>query len=372
MAEGRTRLSEPESAALLAAYGIPGPREALATTEEAAAEAAGRLGYPVVLKLCSPDVLHKSEVGGVRLGLADDGAVRAAFDELHAAVAARGGRFHGALVQEEVRADLEVIVGACFDATFGPVVLVGFGGIEAELLGDRAVRVAPVGPVAARRMLAELRGARLLERYRGQPAVDLDALAELIVATSRLACEVPIEELDLNPVLVRRGASGAVPVDRRVILRRPDPGVPPAGVPAEATPDPRAAIRSLLAPAAVVVVGASRDPAKIGSRVLRFLTRHGFPGRVFVVHPRGEALLDGVPTVRSVEALPGDVEVACIAVPPEACEPTLRACGARGSARPSCSPPGSQRRGRRRPSGGWSRRRVPPASACAVPTRSAS
>ena len=106
MAEGRTRLSEPESAALLAAYGIPGPREAFATTEEAAAEAAGRLGYPVVLKLCSPDVLHKSDVGGVRLGLADDGAVRGAFDELHAAVAARGGRFHGALVQEEVRADL--------------------------------------------------------------------------------------------------------------------------------------------------------------------------------------------------------------------------------------------------------------------------
>jgi acyl-CoA synthetase (NDP forming) len=326
MRDGRMVLTEPEAADLLAGYGILGPREILAPTAEGAVDAARRLGFPVVLKVCSPDILHKSDVGGVRLGLTDGRGVRAAFDELESLVGACGARWIGILVQEQLAADLELIVGARFDPTFGPVVLVGFGGIQAELLEDRVVRLAPVDGVAARRMLAELRGGRLLAGYRGRPGADVEALADLVAATSRLASALPIEELDLNPVLVRWGGPGAVPVDRRVVLR--SPGADAARP--ESAGDARAAVRRLFSPASVAVIGASRDTSKIGSRVLRFLTRHGFPGPIFTVHPRGETILDGVPTVRSIEELPHGVEVACVAVPPEACEPVIRACGAQG------------------------------------------
>src|SRR6516165_1194690 len=123
-----TVLTEPEAAAFLAKYGIDGPREHLAATADAAVDAAHSFGYPVVLKICSPDIVRKSDVGGVRLGIADGPAVRAAV---------------GVLVQEQRAADLELIVGARLDPTFGPVVLVGFGGIQAELLGDRVIRLAP-------------------------------------------------------------------------------------------------------------------------------------------------------------------------------------------------------------------------------------
>jgi acyl-CoA synthetase (NDP forming) len=325
LGEGRVVLSEPEAAELLAAYGVPQPRETLAATAEAAVMAARRLGYPVVLKACSPDLLHKSDAGGVRLGLGDDRAVGAAFEELRSLVAARRGRWLGGLVQEQVAADLELIVGARFDAAFGPVVLVGFGGTLAEMLEDRVVRLAPVDPGTARRMLAELRGARLLTGYRGRPPADLEALAELIVQASRLASETPIEELDLNPVLARLGARGVMAVDRRLILRRPEATPRPC-----APGDAREAVRRLLNPASVAVVGASRDAVKIGSRVLRNLTRAGFAGRIFAVNPRGEAVLDSVPTVKSVGELPRGVDLACVAVPPEACETVIRACGAQG------------------------------------------
>lgn len=327
IAAGRTVLTEPEAAAVLAAYGVPQPREVLARTGAEAVEAARQLGFPVVLKLCSPDILHKSDVGGVRLGLGDAPAVAAAFEALGSVAARHGARWDGVLVQEQVPGDVEVIVGARHDPVFGPVVLVGLGGVLAELLDDTAVRLAPVSLTTAGAMLRQLRGYRLLAGYRGRPAVDLDALAALVATVSRLAGELPVGELDLNPVLVRAGAPGAIAVDRRLVLRGAPPD-PARGEPAgrEATRD---AVRRLLAPASVAVVGASRDGSKIGGRILHFLTQHGFPGRVFAVTPKG-GTIDGVPSVPSIEALPEAVDVACIAIPPDKCADALRACGARG------------------------------------------
>jgi len=327
VAAGRTVLTEPEAAAVLAAYGVPQPRETLARTGAEAVEAARRLGFPVVLKLCSPDILHKSDVGGVRLALGDAPAVTAAFEALGSVAARHGARSDGVLVQEQVPGDVEVIVGARHDPVFGPVVLVGLGGVLAELLDDTAVRLAPVSLTTARAMLRQLRGHRLLAGYRGRPAVDLDALAALVVTVSRLAGELPVGELDLNPVLVRAGAPGAIAVDRRLVLRGAATDAA-RGEPAsrEATRD---AVRRLLAPASVAVVGASRDASKIGSRILHFLVQHGFAGRIFAVTPKAGAF-DSVPSVPSIEALPEPVDVACIAIPPDRCADALRACGQRG------------------------------------------
>jgi acyl-CoA synthetase (NDP forming) len=129
LAEGRDALSEAEAATVLSAHGVAQPREALADTRADAVLAARRLGFPVVLKLCSPDILHKSDVGGVRLGLGDELQVGIVFDELRSIAAARAARWGGVLVQEQVPGDVEVIVGARHDSVFGPVVLVGLGGI---------------------------------------------------------------------------------------------------------------------------------------------------------------------------------------------------------------------------------------------------
>lgn len=322
--ERRTLLTEPEAAAVLSTYGIPQLREAVAATATEAVGAARRLGFPVVLKLCSPDLLHKSDAGGVRVGLSDEGQVRAAFAELQAAAAAAAARWAGVLVQEQVAGDVEVIVGARSDPMFGPVVLAGLGGVLAELLEDTALRLAPVSTEAAHRMLRELRGFRLLKGFRGRPGVDCDSLAGLIAAVSRLAVELPIAELDLNPVILKRGASGAVAVDRRLILRQQEPAAPPASL-----GEARQAVRQLFAPASVAVVGASRDLSKVGGRLLHFLTRHGFPGTIFAVNPRGGAI-GAVPTFRSVAEIPQPADLACIAVPPEACEAAITACGAKG------------------------------------------
>ncbi|MGH7321320.1 MAG: acetate--CoA ligase family protein [Candidatus Rokuibacteriota bacterium] len=324
--EGRTVLTEAEAAAVLSVYGLPQPREALAITREQTLEAARRLGFPVVLKLCSPDILHKSEVGGVRLGLGDEGQVASAYDALESIAAERGARWGGVLVQEHVSGAAELIVGARFDLTFGPVVLVGLGGILAELIEDRAVRLAPVSVAEARSMLEELRGYRLLAGYRGRSGVNLAALADLITAVSRVPGALPVAELDLNPVIAGVEGRPAVAVDRRLILRR---------LPSEEPmpePDPeetRAAVKRLLAPSSVAVVGASRDARKIGGRLLEFLIRHGFPGRIFAVTPNAAAL-GSVPSVPSVQDLPEPVDVACVVTPPETCAGVLQACGEKG------------------------------------------
>jgi acyl-CoA synthetase (NDP forming) len=322
--EKRTVLTEPEAAAILSAWGIPQPREALAMTDTEAVEASKRLGFPVALKLCSPDILHKSDVSGVRVGLKDAAEVCSAFEDLTAVAAQQACRWGGVLVQEHVAGDVEVIVGARSDPTFGPVVLVGLGGILVELLGDRALRLAPVSAGTALGMFRELKGYPLLAGFRGRPGVDLESLSALTVKVSQLASELPLAELDLNPVILKAGNPGAVAVDRRLILRLEEPPEP-----SPAPGDTREAIRRLLAPASVAVVGASRDLSKVGGRLVDFLTRHKFPGKIFAVNARGDAI-GTVPTVRSIQELPEPVDLACIAVPLEACEAAIKECGAKG------------------------------------------
>ncbi|MFQ5521710.1 MAG: acetate--CoA ligase family protein, partial [Candidatus Methylomirabilia bacterium] len=252
--------------------------------------------------------------------------MRSAFSELSSLAATYGITWGGVLVQEQVAGDVEVIVGARDDPTFGPVVLVGLGGVFVEVLGDTTLRLAPVSVEGARGMLRGLRGYPLLVGSRGRSGGDLEALAALVAGVSRLATELPVAELDLNPVILRAGGSGVVAVDRRLILRPPAPGRPSPG---EVSDDAREAVRRLLTPSSVAVVGASRDLSKVGGRLLHFLTLRGFPGKVFAVNPRSEAV-GQVPTFPSVSALPETPDLACLVVPPEACEAALKECGAKG------------------------------------------
>ncbi|MFT8246691.1 acetate--CoA ligase family protein [Roseomonas sp. BN140053] len=207
-------LTEPEAKALFAAYGIPVTRERVVGDAEAAAAAAVEIGFPVVLKGVSREVVHKSDLGLVRLNLRDAAAVRDAFA---AVVAALPEADAAAVVQEMVRGEAEVILGARRDAVFGPQVLVGLGGVLVEVLRDVQLAVAPIGPEAAEAMLRRLALWPLLEGVRGRPALDVGALCDAISRFSWLAADLGerLEDLEANPVILRAAGEGLVAVDGR-------------------------------------------------------------------------------------------------------------------------------------------------------------
>jgi acetyl coenzyme A synthetase (ADP forming)-like protein len=198
---------------LLGAYGIPRVQFRIVPPDhDAVVAAADELGYPVVVKAAGPRILHKSEVGGVKLGLRSAGEVRDAFDDLCARL---GADMEGAVVQPQVSSGVEMIVGVTLDNLFGPLVMVGLGGVAVELLGDREFRILPVTDVDAAELVRSLRGSPLLFGYRGQPPADVAAVEDVIHRVARLAGDLPeIGEVDLNPVLAR--PDGATVLDARV------------------------------------------------------------------------------------------------------------------------------------------------------------
>ncbi|MCK6481286.1 MAG: bifunctional acetate--CoA ligase family protein/GNAT family N-acetyltransferase [Planctomycetaceae bacterium] len=227
----RTILTEAESKAVLAAYGIPVIRSVVAATEAEAVEGARAIGYPVVLKIHSETITHKTDVGGVKLNLTDASEVRAAFNAIRNAVEAKAGTGHflGVNVQPMVRlAGNELILGSSIDPQFGPVMLFGAGGSLVEVFRDRALALPPLTSTLARRMMERTRIHRALGGVRGAKPVDLDALAGLMVRFSQLVVENPrIREIDINPLLA--SAENLLALDARVVLH--DPAVPDAALP---------------------------------------------------------------------------------------------------------------------------------------------
>ena len=218
-AQGRTLLTEVESKQLLHEAGINVTQARLAATAADAAAAADAIGYPVVLKVVSGDIAHKSDVGGVELGLADAGAVRAAFDRIIAAAKqhAPSAKVDGVSVQQMAKQGTEVIIGTTTDPQFGPVLAFGLGGIMVEVLKDVAFRIVPLEARDARQIVREIRGYPVLEGVRGRPGADIAALESMILQVSQFANEHPeVAELDLNPVFAY--PDGAIAVDARVVL----------------------------------------------------------------------------------------------------------------------------------------------------------
>jgi acyl-CoA synthetase (NDP forming) len=220
MLAGAGPLSEYDSAALAAQFGVPFPRSALCETVEQAVEAAERLGGRVVMKACGAGILHKSDAGLVRVGVEPDD-VESTFRALDEAGRAHAGDagYDGVLVQELADDGEEVIVGFSNDPLFGPVVLFGLGGIFVEVLKDVALQVAPLTRRDAEEMIREVRGFPLLDGARGRPKADVDALADLLMKVSQMAVEVGdrVGELDLNPVRVRPAGQGLVALDALVV-----------------------------------------------------------------------------------------------------------------------------------------------------------
>ncbi|HEX3947073.1 MAG TPA: acetate--CoA ligase family protein, partial [Acidimicrobiales bacterium] len=217
-ARSATVLSEWDSTKALQAYGIRTPAAELCHNATGAVVAADRLGYPVVLKACGGAIAHKSDAGLVRLGLADEDAVVAAYEEL--VIRAGAESIDGIMVAEMVTGGVETVVGLSHDPTFGPTIMVGLGGVLVEVLGDVAFRVPPFGRDEARRMVAELKGFPLLTGARGRPPADLEALLDAIMAVQAMGMELAgtVREIDVNPLLVLHEGLGAVALDALVVL----------------------------------------------------------------------------------------------------------------------------------------------------------
>jgi acetate---CoA ligase (ADP-forming) len=293
-----------------------GPATPAAGVAEALA-AARAIGYPVVCKLLDPVVMHKTELGLVHLGIADDADLaRVAADLL-----AHGrdlGLANPVLSVQRQLAGLEMAVGIYRDP-LGPVVMLAVGGTLVELLGDAAREIAPVSQEQARGMIGNLKAANLLSGYRGAQPADAGALADLIAQVSELAVAVPeIAELDLNPVFV--SAEGVVATDARCTLRRP---------PIPARSDLYEGLDELVSAQRIALIGGSSDRLKVGGLVARYLRKHGFRGDLVVVNPNGSEV-DGARVVGTVNEIAEPVDLACIAVPGRAVARAVADCVAAG------------------------------------------
>jgi acetate---CoA ligase (ADP-forming) len=218
---GATVLPEYAARRLLAAYGVTFPAVARVTTVDDAVRAAESISYPVVLKVASPDISHKTDVGGVAVGLNDAAAVRDAWERMRRSLgaAAPNARIEGFEVESQVRGGKEVLIGVQRDPSFGPIVVFGLGGIYVEVLRDVTFRLAPVRPLSAQHMVESVKAFPLLKGVRGEPPSDIPALEEAIERVSQLAVDLPdVVELDINPLIVRPAGKGVVAVDARVVL----------------------------------------------------------------------------------------------------------------------------------------------------------
>src|SRR5579863_4944241 len=310
-AAGRSALTAPEARGICEAYGIAVPKEAVAATAAEAAQIATRLGYPVVMKIVSPQILHKTEAGGVVVGVKSAQAAQQAFDTIlaNARRYKADAAIEGVQVQQMLTGGQEVIIGAVTDPAFGKLVAFGLGGILVEVLKDITFRLAPATREDALSMLDGIGAAEILRGVRGAPAVDREALATMIVNVSQLVADFPeISELDLNPVFATE--EGATAADVRVVLDfKPQP--------VRYRPSQEVIVRQMnriMKPDAVAVIGASAEAGKIGNSIMKNLINGGYQGAIYPIHPSASEIL-GKKAFKSVKDVPATIDVAVFAIP---------------------------------------------------------
>jgi acetyl coenzyme A synthetase (ADP forming)-like protein len=309
----RSALTAEECKKICAAYDIPLPRDAMATSADKAASAAKRLGFPVVMKIQSEDILHKTDAGGVVVGVGSAADAKKAYNTIlkNARAYNKKARIDGVQVQKMLSSDgaQEVLVGAVTDPSFGKLVAFGLGGVLVEVMKDVTFRLAPASKADALSMLQGIQGAEILKGVRGSDPVDRQALAAIIQNVSKLIADFPeISEMDLNPIFARK--KGATAVDVRILLDL-KPNAAPFR-PSQA--DILASMKRIMNPDSVAVIGASSEDGKIGNSVMKNLINGGYQGKIYPINPRAEEVL-GYKCYKSVKDIPGPVDVAVFAIP---------------------------------------------------------
>jgi len=326
--QGRTLLTFAECTELMKRYGIPFCRGTVAADAKAAVAAARKIGYPVALKIVSPDIVHKSEAGGVRLGIGKDSEVRKAFSTVVAAAKAHKpeAAVEGVLVQSMAPQGVELVAGAKFSRQFGPAVMFGMGGLSVEVLKDVVFRLAPVSRKEATAMMKEIKAAPLLEGFRGRPAADKAAVADILEKLSRLVADHPeIVEVDLNPVIA--GDKGTFVADVRMMMGEPKR----VSKTAYGTAQILGATRRMFEPRGIAIIGASNDPSKLGCSTMKNILGGGYRGKVYPINPRGGEIM-GLQSYRDILEVPDPVDLAIVVIPAKFIPDEVTKIGKRGIA----------------------------------------
>jgi len=311
--EKRSSLTAPEGKKVCDAYGIPVPKEGLATSSKEAAKLAKKVGFPVVLKIVSPDILHKTEAGGVIVGLSKPVEVEKAYAKIIKSAKAykKNAEIIGVQVQQMLTKGeaQEVIIGAVTDPSFDKVVAFGLGGVLVEVLKDVTFRLAPTTQQEALSMLDGIAASQILRGVRGARGVDRNSLSTLIVNVSQLVTDFPeISEMDLNPVFA--GPDGVTAVDVRIVVDF-TPAIPRYRPSQE---EILSAMNRIMKPDSVAVIGASSEEGKIGNAVMKNLINGGYQGAIYPINPKADEIL-GKKCYKSVKDIPGQVDIAVFAIP---------------------------------------------------------
>jgi len=322
-AAGRDSLTAPEGKLICDAYGITVPQEGVAASAEQAQKLASSMGFPVVMKIVSPDILHKTEAGGVIVGVKSAEEAAKAYDTIiaNAKKYKADANIVGVQVQQMIKGGQEVIVGAVTDDSFGKLVAFGLGGVLVEVLKDITFRMAPITTEDAYSMLDGIQAAEMLKGVRGGDPVNREALATLLVNVSELVNDFPeISELDLNPVFASK--DGAVAADVRIVVDFA-PKTPRYRPPeAEAL----ASMQRLMQPKAIAVIGATNENGKIGNSVMKNLINGGYKGQIYPIHPKADEVM-GYKAYKSVKDVPGEIDTAVFAIPAKFVAGALKECG---------------------------------------------
>jgi acetyl coenzyme A synthetase (ADP forming)-like protein len=322
-AAGRDSLTAPEGKLICDAYGIAVPQEGVAANAQEAQKLAASMGFPVVMKIVSPEILHKTEAGGVLVGVKSAEEAAKGFDT----IVANAKKYNpnativGVQVQQMIKGGQEVIIGAVTDGSFGKLVAFGLGGVLVEVLKDITFRMAPATQEDALSMLDGIKAADMLKGVRGSDPVNREALAAMIVRVSELVSDFPeISELDLNPVFASKDS--AIAADVRIVVDF-------EAKPARARPsekDVLASMNRIMQPKAIAVIGASSENGKIGNSVMKNLINGGYKGTIYPIHPKADEVM-GFKAYKSVKDVPGEIDTAVFAIPAKLVANALIECG---------------------------------------------
>jgi 3-hydroxypropionyl-CoA synthetase (ADP-forming) len=294
---------------VLTEYGVKVPPYALVTSEEEAAAKAKQMGFPLVAKIVSPEILHKTDVKGVKVGLQNEAQVREAFSDMYSRLSTQYSTVKGVLLEKMVPPGAELIVGLQNDPQFGPILMVGIGGIYTEVFKDVTFRVLPITKQDALDMVNDLKGKKILEGFRGAAAIDKDMIANALVSIGNLGTEMApsYESIDFNPVIFYE--KDYYVVDAKIILRK---AVDPNAI-SRAQPD--SSYMDLFFNAkSIALIGASPEPGKVGNSVLESMVKHDYKGKVYPVNAKGYPEIMGIKAYKSLEDINENVELVVVTV----------------------------------------------------------
>lgn len=318
-------ITEEASKSILKSYGVRVPPYAMVKSADEAVKAAKKIGYPLVMKIVSPQILHKTDVGGVKVGINNDADVKKTFNDMYGRLSKKKGvEVKGVLLEKMVPKGVEMIVGLQVDPQFGPVIMAGLGGVMTEVFKDVAWRMLPITTSDAKSMINELKSSKLFKGFRGSEPIDMNMLAKALVQIGKIGVDnAPyVNSIDFNPIVVY--PKSYYVIDAKIILGKEIN----KGAISKAKPE-ASFMEKFFTPASVALVGASATPGKIGNSVLDSIAKHDYKGKVYPINPKADEIL-GIKCYPSLEAINDSIDLVVVCVDLSVTPPILEACAKKG------------------------------------------